>query len=159
MTKRKLQLLLYFILFVAFDVFLLFYPPGSLCLDSRLTYTFNDLQTLFQDLGPKGLEQYFTHELVDLGFLTFYTWLILKAARALSNSGRLRLSPAVYLLCIAPGAFDFVETSGILLLIRAWPNVNPTLASIVRWSTPLKWTSAALLLTFLAFRARPQTRA
>ncbi len=59
---------------IAIDVLLVLTPPGlSNTLDVRLFYGADEALGLLARLGPRGRNDYFVHECIDVGFIVAYT--------------------------------------------------------------------------------------
>jgi hypothetical protein len=119
-------------------------PPGiARILDARLVYRASDIAPLLSSLGEHGRRAYVLHELTDLVFIGLYTVLL----QALASGGRV-----VSRIVFAPGAFDAVETLGIIALLLLYPTTNGTLATVVSIATPAKWLAVAGAAAALAIR-------
>jgi hypothetical protein len=107
-------------------------------LDARLWYGPSEVAALFASLGEEGRRAYFVQEAVgDLTWIVTYTLILLNFAH---RAGLRTLS-----FCLAPAAFDLVETGGIMRLLSSWPEVPRGLIWIVVVASPLKWFSVAVV--------------
>jgi hypothetical protein len=111
-------------------------------LDVLFFYSVSDMNVLFSDLKEEGRELYFRQQFFDLAYIASYTLLGLKLLRHL-----FKIPPRwLFLLALVPGFFDSIETLGIQVLLKRWPDLGQSLPEIVRFATPLKWSSGGILL-------------
>ena len=128
-------------LVIGLDVLLLLMPPGLSMLDARLWYSAADALAFLEELGPVGRTKYFVHECLDLVFIAAYTVLLRQLAT------RWRLAPRN--LLFAPGAADFIETTGILVLLSMGTPRSSTIATVIGYATCSKWLAfLAVIVTF-----------
>jgi hypothetical protein len=116
-------------------------PPGLSTLDARFFYRADDALAFLTELGPRGRTEYFVHECIDVGFIAIYTLLL----RALAERWHFQKG-AVGLLVFAPGAADFLETTGILVMLFIYPLAPHALAATIGYCTLLKWTAGIVLM-------------
>jgi hypothetical protein len=143
-----------------FDAYVLLYLRQLPSLDARLYYSYADIQRLFLDLGTRGRALYFSEEIYDLTFLTSYTILIVQAVQGLFRRRQIDFTRATLFFCAVPGFFDLIETSGIMVLLKRWPDLGYYLPHIVQLATPLKWGTGFVLLIYVIAKIgfkRPQT--
>lgn len=133
------------------EILLVSMPPGLSILDARFHYSADVALAYLEDLGAVGRTDYVIHECIDLVFLASYTHLL----RQLVARWRLPLPP---LLLFAPGAFDLVETAGILGLLAMDHPRSRLLAGVIGYATSAKWLAlVAVLVAFVVgFRRRPR---
>lgn len=129
-------------------------PPGLAILDARFHYSGDDALAFLNGLGEVGRRAYSTHQWVDLAFIASYTTFLYAAVERFSVRRPLALRVTAFL----PGAFDLIETVGILVLLATFerPGVQAfALASLVGTATTLKWCSFGVLVAaFLRTRMR-----
>ena len=133
------------------EILLVSIPPGVSILDARFHYGADVAVAYLEDLGAVGRTDYVIHECIDLVFIASYTHLF----RQLAARWRLALPS---LLLLVPGAFDLVETAGILGLLAMDHPRSRLLAGVIGYATSGKWLAlGAVLVTFVvAFRRRPR---
>jgi hypothetical protein len=136
------------------ELYFMFQPPILPILDARLFYSVADIQGLFSTIGESGRDAYFQHELIDLAFLTSYSFFILFWMKRLYTHRQKPLPVFAIALSLAPGFFDLIETSGILVLLRQYPQLSFWLENTITFATPLKWISTVAVIGFLFDRLR-----
>src|SRR5262245_58026075 len=118
-------------LVIGLDAVLLLMPPGLSMLDARPYYSATEALSYLEELGPLGRTRYFVHECVDLVFIAAYTLLLRQLAT------RWHLAPRN--LLFAPGAADFIETAGILILLTMGTPRSSAIATVIGYATCSKW--------------------
>ena len=118
-------------------------PLEGRILDLRFWYTGAEALQYLESLSVDAGRQYWLHELLDLVFMSSYSWAFFVFWPV---SGRLANWRALSLL---PGALDFIETFGILLLLSAC-SVLPRapIATAVSSVTPIKYLAFYGVLIF-----------
>lgn len=134
---------------VGLEVLLVSIPPGLSILDARFHYSAAEALAYLEELGPVGRTDYVVHECIDLVFIASYTHLL----RQLAARWRLVLPPG---LLFAPGAADFVETAGILVLLAMDYPRSSLVAAGIGFATSVKWLGFAVVMVAfaIAFRRR-----
>ena len=133
---------------IGLEIALVVLPPFPDILDARLFYTADQAFALLDRLGPNGRASYVRHQLVDLLFIATYTCL----ARGVSGWLRGRRWTA-----LVPGAFDVLETTGILGLLAMHPSRPVLLAGAIGLCTTLKWAGSVIFGVACLHRLRPRT--
>jgi hypothetical protein len=151
------HVLLLFIITMIVYFIILFYSipaviaqaPGMRLFDmSPRGYTPTYAETLLKAIGPIGRELYLKRQLpIDFIypglFAVTYTlmlvWLFAKRFDAKSKIFLLVLVPA------AAGLFDYLENFGIILMLKSFPTISPTLVHVSSMFTILK---SVLTITF-----------
>ncbi|TPV94303.1 MAG: hypothetical protein B7733_15910 [Myxococcales bacterium FL481] len=106
-------------------------------LDAKLWYPVTLPPRLLADLGESGREAYLVTALADLMLIAAYTrWLWMWSRRRRAPRW---LQGRVWL---APGTFDLIETSGVLVMLGAFPDPVSAVTTFVTVATPFKWASA-----------------
>jgi flagellar biogenesis protein FliO len=128
------------------------YSNGLKILDLMpLGYQFEDVGLLFKNLGVEGRNAYLYYQLpVDFLFLLLYStcfcavfcYLIKKLGK--QNSRLIYIS----LLPLVLGLSDLAENTGILILLRRYPEIHKTTVFISNTFSILK--SVTMVFTFLA---------
>lgn len=133
-------------LVICLGAVLLLMPPGLSMLDARPYYSAAEALSYVEELGPVGRTTYFVHECLDLVFILAYTALLRQLA------ARWRLAPRVSLF--APGAADFIETAGILVLLGMGTPRSRFLACVISYATCCKWLAFAAAIATVAIGLR-----
>jgi hypothetical protein len=129
---------------------------GLPVLDSRLGYTFADVEHLFTVLGEQGRQLYTTLQVLDLIFPLCYgmsmTLALTGVITRLFPEGH-PMEKAVFIPILGM-IFDYLENITIAALIASYPNLSPLAVSIASIFTQLKWSCIILAMTLLAILAR-----
>lgn len=118
-------------------------------LDIQWSYTSEEVYALFESLGEGGRRLYAIGEVtVDLIFPIVYTlslamWITLTFGRAFAPNSLLQ---RLHLFPFGLMAFDFLENSGIVILLLVYPAELRGLAKLVGLFTTTKWTLAVICL-------------
>jgi hypothetical protein len=139
-----------FLLFVVAEAAIIHHVASLNVLDARLAYGPAQALALIEALDASALSAYRIFNLVDFVFIVLYSVLLVTWFRLLDPDveAKLRGWPWLGLL---PGVFDFVETTGVALLLHSeQPGQSPGLWLAVL-GTPLKWFGAVLALLLLVF--------
>jgi len=137
-----------FLLFAVAETAIVKNVAGLNILDARLAYGPAQALALVEALDASALSAYRLFNVVDFVFIVLYSVLLVIWFRLLEPDvdTKLRGWPWLGLL---PGVFDFVETTGVALLLHSdQPGQSPGLWLAVL-GTPLKWFGAALALSLL----------
>ena len=113
-------------------------------LDERIVYGPQVVGEVLDAMGEHGRNEYRLVAAIDLGFLAVYGWLLVTWLRSNKSTDE------VSIVALVPSLFDAIETSSVLLLLRRYPELDPTLATVAAIATPLKWGSFAVLAVTLA---------
>ncbi len=117
-------------------------------LDARIVYSPPAVGEVLEAMGEHGRNEYRLVAAIDLGFLVVYGWLLVTWLRFLKvRDGLPKRLPAI--VALVPSLFDAIETATILLLLRGYPEIDGTLATVAAIATPLKWGSFAVLAVVL----------
>jgi hypothetical protein len=139
-----------FLLFVVAEAAIVHHVASLNVLDARLAYGPAQALALVEALNASALSAYRVFNVVDFVFIVLYSVLLVTWFRLLDLDveAKLRGWPWLGLL---PGVFDFVETTGVALLLHSeHPGQSPGLWLAVL-GTPLKWFGAVLALSLLLF--------
>ena len=128
---------------------------GLPILDTRLGYTFAEVEQLFTVLGEQGRQLYTTLQVLDLIFPLAYGMSMTLAltgviTRVLPQGHPLEKAVFIPILSMI---FDYLENITIATLIASYPNLSPLAVSIASIFTQLKWSCIILALTLLAILA------
>jgi hypothetical protein len=123
-------------------------------LDGRFCYSVAEISTLFNTIGEAGRNAYFHREMVDCCFLASYTFFILFWMNRLYRSRKKPLPVGAILLGLLPGFLDLIETSGVMILLKQYPDMSQWLATTLTFATPLKWMASLPLTWFFIDRLR-----
>jgi hypothetical protein len=120
-------------------------------LDTRLFYTFDEVNSLFLLLGSQGLQLYTYQKIVDMIFplgyglpLAFLQVLVLKQIS--EESSRIRY---LTLIPIAGMILDYIENLLIWSQIIAFPGLSIIVVGAAAIATVLKWTTLGLSFAVL----------
>ena len=139
-----------FLLFVVAEAAIIHHVASLNVLDARLAYGPAQALALVEALDASALSAYRVFNVVDFVFIVLYSVLLVTWFRLLDPDveAKLRGWPWLGLL---PGVFDFVETTGVALLLHSeQPGQSPGLWLAVL-GTPLKWFGAVLAVSLLVF--------
>ena len=127
--------------------------------DIRLFYTGSDTLAYLASLPTEIAHRYFWHEILDLGFMTAYTGLQVSLWASLTRANSVPWNLAAHLWPWMGGAFDSVETVGILALMAlpGLPGREP-LASIIATATPIKYFFLATSSAWIGWRSFRSSR-
>lgn len=115
-------------------------PQGKL--DGRLFYTGAEANDFLNGLSLVDRGFYLYGELVDLWFLTNYSWLLFLGFRYFLSSGS-----RLIFLALVPGLLDLLETTAILVfLIKGQAKISLAVLSLI---SLFKWIMALGALSFL----------
>ena len=114
--------------------------------DTRLGYTFNDIQTAFDSIGAEGLYVWAIAHSPDFLFPLAYSFsmmfgIILELRKVDRDAGNLRL---MIFLPLAGGIADYLENILILSQIATYPNLSELVITISSIVTLAKWAFLAL---------------
>lgn len=137
---------------------------GLPILDTRLAYTFNDVNDLLTALGVSGRQLYTYHQIADSVFplayaLTMAFVLAILAKRVLPENARTR---ATVLLPLVGAVFDYLENALIASQIASYPTLSPAIIAVATGMTGVKWIfmaasfAAILLLAVVSYLRRKQ---
>ncbi len=165
---KKLATLRIFLLFFGLMIFvamvmmgyvhpqILALSGGLPILDSRLSYTFADVEHLFTVLGEQGRQLYTTLQVLDLIFPLGYGMSMTLALTGIIT----RLFPeghpmekAIFIPILGM-IFDYLENITIAALIASYPNLSLLVVSIANIFTQLKWSCIILALALLVILGR-----
>src|SRR5687768_14581282 len=153
-------LLPFFVLFLIFPVFLFPYHQERMAkhageeimpLDSRFSYSFNEVKNDFDKLGTEGRKVYrFAIGVVDMIFPVIYgplfilvlAWLLKKLSGRNSNRMLLALFPIIGIL------FEYLENFNTLSLLDSYPAISEKSVSWGEQMTRLKHTFLMLSVVF-----------
>lgn len=121
---------------------MVFWGPHN-TLDVKLYYSGDEARALFAGLDAAESRHYFINELFDLLFIITYTAFLLSSVRHVFARRRIFWS----LLAFLPGAFDWVETTSVLYILKAGEPFS--LLDYLGIATCLKWTLGALVSVLL----------
>ncbi len=139
------------------------YAPGKTLFDlSPGGYSYENALSLLQTLGTAGRHSYLTIQLpLDLiypglfaiSYTLLITWLFKKGFKANSK---------IFYLAVVPffgGLFDYLENVGIILMLKAFPEVSSNLVKTASAFTILKsgFTTAFFILLFVGLAALLKT--
>jgi hypothetical protein len=114
-------------------------------LDAHFYYSATEADTYFSSLSPRLRHLYLKTELIDLAFLTTYSWIFWTlAGRYFSRSYRW--------MAFVPGIFDLIETSSIILILSGWPVEN--FSAWLGVATMIKWTTGTVFVCKAIYHAR-----
>ena len=128
---------------------------GLPILDTRITYNYSDVVTLFTALGGEGLGLYTIQQLIDMIFPLLYSLtLTLTLILLIPNSvSKRKWARVVVFLPLIGAALDYLENILIATQIAAFPNLSEIIIGIAASVTWVKWVilsfSFVLLLIFL----------
>lgn len=114
---------------------------GLPILDTRLAYTFDDVNELLTALGASGRQLYTYHQIADSLFPLAYA---LTMAFVLGTLVR-RVSPenartrAMVLLPLLGALFDYLENALIATQIASYPALSPAIIAVASAMTGAKW--------------------
>lgn len=111
-------------------------------LDTKLFYTAAQAESFLRSLEPSQWQAYLLNQVLDLGFLSSYSFLFFFLARKYDFKKTW--------LAFVPGVFDLIETTTIifLLLNKSW---SPPV-----WlgaATCLKWVTGGIVLISIMIRS------
>ena len=148
--SNRLTVWVLFLFFVVAEVAIVQHVASLNVLDARLAYGPAQALALVEALNASALSAYRVFNVVDFVFIVLYSILLVTWFRLLDPDveAKLRGWPWLGLL---PGVFDFVENTGVALLLHSeQPGQSPGLWLAVL-GTPLKWFGAVLALSLLVF--------
>ena len=128
---------------------------GLPILDSRLSYTFAEVEHLFMVLGEQGRQLYTTLQVLDLIFPLGYGMSMTLALAGVIT----RLLPKGHpmektvFIPILGMIFDYLENITIAILIASYPNLSPLVVNVAGIFTLLKWSFIILALVLLVVLA------
>jgi hypothetical protein len=139
-----------FLLFVVAEAAIVHHVASLNVLDARLAYRPAQALALVEALNASALSAYRVFNVVDFVFIVLYSVLLVTWFRLLDLDVEAKLCGWPW-LGLLPGVFDFVETTGVALLLHSeHPGQSPGLWLAVL-GTPLKWFGAVLALSLLLF--------
>ena len=125
---------------LAIQAALLLRPLPVRSLDCRLYYFPSEIHGILASFGELGRRSYWINEWIDLTFVATYSALLVGLlSRRLSGA-------KLFIIALAPGFFDFFETTGILRLLLSYPDSLGVLEIVVSLCTPLKWLFGVVAL-------------
>jgi len=121
-------------------------PPDAIILDTQLTYSPAKLYQIIDTYGEAERQAHaLFHLTADVVFPIVYlfalgTLISYTFQQAFPEQNRLRrLNLAPFWLMV----FDFLENTGLIILLQAYPRQLPTIAHLTGWITTLKWCLSA----------------
>lgn len=125
---------------------------GGELLDTRFNgYNFIDINSLMEQLGPKGRTNYLYLELFgDLPFIIFYviTFIILIMRLLIKNKAKTKVLFYIASFPLLAGIFDFVEDTLIINILLTSPKINSETIDFSASATTIK--GLFLVLTILS---------
>ena len=148
--KSILILIGLFIFVNAFVFPMLLDNPNNIPLDLQFSYSSEKAYQLLSNFSAADLQKYKIIELtVDVVYPIIYTLLLSFLIFKINSNAKLALFP--FLILIA----DYLENTGIVILISNFPKELNSIVSITSLLTSLKWIlviSCVLLIIFSAVR-------
>jgi len=128
---------------------------GLPILDSRLGYTFAEVEHLLTMLGEQGRQLYTTLQVLDLIFPLGYGMSITLALTGVITKLLPEGHPMekVISIPILGMLFDYLENITIATLIASYPNLSPLAVNVANIFTLLKWSCIMLALALLVILA------
>jgi len=126
---------------------------GELPLDMRLTYTPEQVHSLFTTYETEGRQRYRLFLIIDLAFPVFYGLFWAAIVKMALRPPAMAVDSRWQNLCLLPlltGAADWSENLCILGLLAAYPAEPRALACAASMATTVKWLSAVLGLLTIA---------
>ena len=137
---RKKSVIVVLLLALVVEAALLLRPLPVRSLDCRLYYFPSEIQGILASFGEIGRRSYWVNEWIDLTFIATYSALLLGLlSRRLSGA-------KLFLFALAPGFFDFFETTGVLTHLLSYPTSLHGVEIMISVCTPLKWLFWAVAL-------------
>ncbi len=127
-------------------------------LDARISYTLEDVNTLFEKLKPEGRAIYKTLSTkTDMAYpLVYGSLLILLLANNLKKISVQTKIAYLSFLPVVGVTFDYLENISIQKLLYAYPNITATQVNMSSLLTSMKWFSLfvcfCLLLLLVSVR-------
>ncbi len=172
LARNRVALLIIFILTVSVSIVVMaiimpqlnIISAGLPILDTRLTYTYNDVEVLLTTLGTEGRELYSILHIWDSIYPAAYGLLLAICVAALVTRSQNALARARWceLVPIAAAAADYVENIAIQTQITAYPVLSAPVIYCASISTTIKWillgasliTLLVLLLALFIYRSK-----
>ncbi len=126
-------------------------------LDTRFSYTKNEVLQLFKDLKIEGKEKVkFISGVVDMIYPLIYgilLFLLMSKVTSYFSNKKLKI---ICLLPLIGMLFDYVENFSVLNMLNSYPNISETQVFISSSATSLKWlflyTSTLLILVLTVIK-------
>ncbi len=108
-------------------------------LDTRLSYSANDVLALFEALGERGRDKLLVFSgFADMIYPLVYGSMFYLPLRKLTGPSGSRLRLLSY-LPLATVVFDYIENVSILIMLSGFPAISETQVLIGSAATSLKW--------------------
>ncbi len=122
--------------------------------DTRLGYTFTEIQDLFSTVGQEGLLVYRNLQILDMFYplaysLAFVAGIMIAIRSCPERFQKIRMAG---LVPIVAAVFDYIENILIATQAQSYPILDETVISIASAFTMMKWLTLLIsLIVFLIF--------
>jgi hypothetical protein len=140
-TGKNILILMGIMLLFEFVFFPQFLPKGehARSLDTQIAYNADDAYEIIENYSDNMRQRYIYGEVtLDLVFPVIYTLLFSFLIFFLFKNPKLALFPFMQLI------FDYLENTGIVIMLSAWPNKMVWLATTTSVFSMIKWGLAGV---------------